>query len=65
MAATARQLGAPIDLVVYPDARHDFNWPSSGNYNKSAAEGSWRRPLAALRLYLTEPMARARITLGS
>jgi dienelactone hydrolase len=64
MAATAKQLGAPFDLVVYPGAGHDFNWPSSGNYNKNAADDSWRRTLAALRRYLTPAMARATVAPG-
>jgi carboxymethylenebutenolidase len=62
MDATAKQLGKPFELVVYPGAGHDFNWPSNGEaysplhsgYNKEAAEDSWQRTLTALRRYLTD-----------
>jgi dienelactone hydrolase len=64
MAATAKQPGAPFDLILYPGARHDFVWPSSSAYNKDAAEDAWRRTLAALRRYLTEAMP-AKVALGS
>jgi dienelactone hydrolase len=52
MAATAKDIGAPFELHVYPGAEHDFVWLSSANYNRAAAEDSWRRTLAALRQYL-------------
>jgi pimeloyl-ACP methyl ester carboxylesterase len=52
MAATAKQLGVPFELIVYPGAGHDFTWPGSSVDNRNAAEDSWRRTLDALHRYL-------------
>ena len=52
MAATAKDLGVPFDLVTYPGAGHDFNWRGAASYNPNAAQDSWRRTLEALRRHL-------------
>jgi dienelactone hydrolase len=53
MAATAKEFGAPFELVTYPRAGHDFNWRGAPSYEPDAARDSWRRTLAVLRQRLT------------
>jgi dipeptidyl aminopeptidase/acylaminoacyl peptidase len=48
--ATARKLGAPVDLVVYPDAYHGFNLGS--HYRPADAADAWARVTTLLREYL-------------
>jgi dienelactone hydrolase len=52
MAASAKDRGAPLELVVYPGAGHAFNLGFAGLYSPVAAEDSWQRTLAALRQHL-------------
>ena len=57
MMARRTTLGAPLRLVVYPDAHHAFNLkvgPSSHyghrlEYNEDADRAAWRETAAALR----------------
>jgi pimeloyl-ACP methyl ester carboxylesterase len=47
MAASARDRGAPVELVVYPGAGHDFIFP--GHYiGRDDADDAWQRTVAAL-----------------
>jgi dienelactone hydrolase len=50
MAASAKDRGAPSELVEYRGAGHAFNL--AGLYIQSAAEDSWQRTLATLRQHL-------------
>jgi dienelactone hydrolase len=47
LVAPLKDRGAPVDLIVYPHAGHDFILPV--NPNPAAAEDAWQRTLAALR----------------
>ncbi len=48
MVASARDRGAPVELVVYHGAGHDFIF--GGHFlQKDAADDAWQRTLAALR----------------
>jgi dienelactone hydrolase len=51
MAASAKDRGAPVELVVYPDTNHDFILPPPFTKPDAAAD-AWQRTLAALRQYL-------------
>lgn len=46
MVASAKARGAPVELVVYPGADHDFIW--GVHYKRDAAEDAWQRTLVAL-----------------
>ena len=35
-----------VDVDFFEGADHGFTWPTSPNYNKAAAEGSWSKTLA-------------------
>jgi len=41
--STLKELGKPVEIHVYPDAKHAFANPSGGNYNAQAATDSWKR----------------------
>lgn len=49
MAASAKDRGAPVDLVVYPGAQHGFNLPIPHKFDRDATDDAWRRAIAALR----------------
>jgi carboxymethylenebutenolidase len=53
MKATSRDLGKSMDLVVYPDAQHDFIKDSI--YREADSEDAWKRTTAALAQYLGDP----------
>jgi dienelactone hydrolase len=54
LEAAARDLGKPLDLVVYPEAEHGFNLPAFGTYRPDDAADGLRRTTAMLRQYLGE-----------
>ena len=56
MDATAKELGKPMELVVYPDAGHDFT--KGPNVRPADADDAWRRTTDALRRYLGETASR-------
>jgi dienelactone hydrolase len=56
MQATAKDLGKSMDLVVYPDAGHDFIKDSA--YRAADADDAWKRTAAALAQYLGDTPAR-------
>jgi len=49
MAAAAKDRGAPLDLIVYPGARHAFNLPVVQKFDRAATEDAWQRTLLALQ----------------
>jgi dienelactone hydrolase len=51
MAASAKDRGAPVELVVYPGANHDFILPPPFLKQEAAAD-AWQRTLTALRQHL-------------
>jgi alpha-beta hydrolase superfamily lysophospholipase len=54
LEAAARELGTPLDLVVYPEADHGFNIPSFGRYRPGDSADGRRRTAALLQQYLSE-----------
>ena len=52
MQTTAKDLGKPMDLVVYPNAQHNFIKDST--YRAADAEDAWKRTTMALAQYLGE-----------
>jgi dienelactone hydrolase len=50
MKATSSDLGKSMDLVVYPDAQHDFIKDST--YRQADAEDAWKRTTTVLAQYL-------------
>jgi dienelactone hydrolase len=52
LEASARELGTPLDLVVYPEANHGFNLPAGLGYRADDAADAWGRSTALLRQYL-------------
>ncbi len=56
MQATAKALGKPMDLVIYPNADHGFI--AGPNYRPDDAEDAWKRTTAALHQALDDPAAR-------
>jgi dienelactone hydrolase len=54
MAGSARDRGAPVDLVVYHGADHDFIL-AGPRLKKGAADDAWQRTLAALHQHLGIP----------
>jgi dipeptidyl aminopeptidase/acylaminoacyl peptidase len=50
MVAAAKDRGAPVELVVYSGADHDFIW--GAHYKRDAAEDAWQRTLTALRQHV-------------
>ncbi len=55
MQATAKELGKSMDLVVYPDAQHNFIKDAS--YRPADAADAWKRTTAALAHYLGDTPA--------
>jgi dienelactone hydrolase len=53
MQATAKDLGKSMDLVVYPDAQHNFI--KDATYRAADADDAWKRTTAALAQYLGDP----------
>jgi len=51
IAAAATSAGAPVELVTYPGANHDFIFPGK-QYDAWATSDSWRRATAELAKYL-------------
>ena len=51
MQATAKDLGKPMELVVYPNADHNFS--AGPNYRADDAADAWRRTTDVLHQYLT------------
>ncbi len=52
---TAKALGKPMDLVVYPSADHDFI--AGPNYRAADADDAWRRTTDALHQAFADPTA--------
>ncbi len=55
MANSFADLGNPMDLQIYPDARHGFAEPEKGNnpaYQPQAAEDAWKRSVSFLNASL-------------
>ncbi len=55
MEATAKKLGKPMELVVYPEAGHNFI--RGLDYRADDANDAWRRTTNELHRYLNEPDA--------
>jgi dienelactone hydrolase len=53
MQVTAKALGKPMDLVIYPNADHDFI--GGPNYHADDAEDAWKRTTGVLRQTLGDP----------
>jgi dienelactone hydrolase len=53
IAAAAAAIKAPLELVTYPDAGHDFIIEGS-RYDAKAAADAWARTAAILRKYLSD-----------
>jgi dienelactone hydrolase len=51
LAATASASGAPLQVVTYDSAQHDFVFPGR-QYDPAAASDSWQRAADQLRRYL-------------
>jgi carboxymethylenebutenolidase len=45
---TLVKLGKPVDILIYPNAKHAFANPSGGDYDPQAATDSWQKTLAFL-----------------
>jgi len=45
---TLFKLGKPVDILIYPSAKHAFANPSGGNYDAQAADDSWQKTLVFL-----------------
>ena len=52
LGAAATAAGAPLQLVTYPNAGHDFVLEWHHNYDAAAAADSWQRATAKLAQYL-------------
>lgn len=52
LETSAREVGAPLELIVYPHADHGFNLRSG--YRPDDAADGWRRTTALLRQYLSQ-----------
>lgn len=50
MEAAAREIGAPFELVVYPQAGHSFNMFGT-NYRRDDERDAWKRTLEMLRAH--------------
>jgi len=55
MDAKAKELGKPMELVVYPDAGHNFI--KGAGYRADDAEDAWKRTVERLHHYLDEAPA--------
>jgi alpha-beta hydrolase superfamily lysophospholipase len=56
MEAAAKQLGKPMEVVVYPNADHNFI--KGPNYRADDTDDAWRRTTDALHQYLDDAPAR-------
>jgi len=55
LAAAAKEVGVPFELVVYPQAKHDFiNKP---DYRADDAADAWKRTLEALKAHAAPAVA--------
>lgn len=52
IAADAKEIGAPFDLVVYPNADHDFIAPP--HYRAGDAADAWKRTTDVLHQHLSD-----------
>jgi len=50
--STLFKLGKPVEILIYPNAKHAFANPSGGNYDAQAANDSWQKTLAFLEVNL-------------
>jgi dienelactone hydrolase len=55
MEATAKDLNKPMELVIYPDAGHNFI--KGAKYGADDADDAWRRATDAVHQYLNETSA--------
>ena len=46
--ATLLKLGKPVEMLIYPNAKHAFADPTGGNYDEQAANDSWQKTLTFL-----------------
>lgn len=53
METNAKELGKPMELVVYPEAGHNFI--KGLDYRAADADDAWRRTIDALHRFLNEP----------
>jgi dienelactone hydrolase len=51
LAAAASTQGAPLEVITYPNAQHDFIF-AGADYNAAATSDSWQRATARLAQYL-------------
>ena len=51
MRAALKKAGKKADIIVYPDAQHDFNADYRPSYNDADAQDGWQRLLAWFREY--------------
>ena len=51
MEAAAKEIKAPFELVVYPNAGHAFNLKTSAYYSAEEAADAWQRTIKMLRQY--------------
>jgi dienelactone hydrolase len=51
METMAKQRGAQFELVVYPEAEHNFNHPDSRNYRRDDDLDAWQRTVDMLSRY--------------
>jgi carboxymethylenebutenolidase len=42
---TLFKLGKPVEILIYPNAKHGFANPSDGNYDEKAANDTWQKTL--------------------
>jgi carboxymethylenebutenolidase len=45
---TLLKLGKPVEMLIYPNAKHAFADPTGGNYDEQAANDSWQKTLTFL-----------------
>jgi dienelactone hydrolase len=50
MQTTAKELNKPMELVIYPNAEHNFI--KGGTYRADDADDAWRHTIDALQQYL-------------
>ena len=53
IGAAAQAAHAPLELVTYPGANHDFIYEDSRNYDAKTAGDAWQRTEAKLKQYLS------------
>jgi carboxymethylenebutenolidase len=42
---TLLKLGKPVEMLIYPNAKHGFADPTGGSYEEQAANESWQKTL--------------------